>query len=149
MRAALPLADPAVVLLDRLAMTRQPGPIRSGPVGQALDGARRRGPRIGRTLGRPPRADAAAGPGRRHRPDPATIASSSSISTPMTGWMPAASRGGGEPDGPVEALVIGDGEPGQAQLDGALDELVRGGRAVEEREVRVAVELGVGHLDRR
>lgn len=39
MRPALALADPAPILLDRLAMTGQPGPIRSGPVRLAFAGS--------------------------------------------------------------------------------------------------------------
>ena len=59
-------------------------------------------------------------------------------------------RRGGEPDDAVEALVVGDGQAGQAKLDRSLDELVGGRRPVEKREVRVAVELGVGcHRDGR
>jgi len=52
--------------------------------------------------------------------------------------------GRGEPDDPVEALVVGDRQAGQPELGRPFDELVRGGRPVEEREVRVAVELGIG-----
>ena len=53
---------------------------------------------------------------------------------------------GDEPDRPVQAGVVRDGQPGQAQLDGPLDQVVGRRRAVEEREVRVAVEFGVRGL---
>ena len=48
-----------------------------------------------------------------------------------------------EADRAVQAGVVGDGQPGQPQLDGPLDQVVRRRGAVEEREVRVAVEFGV------
>ena len=48
-----------------------------------------------------------------------------------------------EPDGAVQARVVRDGETGQAKLHGPLDEVVGRGRPIEEREVRVAMELGV------
>ena len=51
-----------------------------------------------------------------------------------------------EADRAVEPGVIRDGQPGQAQLDGPIDQVVRRGRPVEEREVGVAMELGVGDL---
>jgi hypothetical protein len=50
-----------------------------------------------------------------------------------------------EPDDPIEPTVVGHREAGQAELDGALHQLVGRRCAVEEREARVAVELGVGH----
>ena len=71
--------------------------------------------------------------------------SRSSISTPMTGWSPASRAAVGEPDDPVQAVVVGDGQAAQAEGEGSLDELVDGRGAVEEREVGVAMELGVGH----
>jgi hypothetical protein len=52
-----------------------------------------------------------------------------------------------EADGPVEPGMIRDGETGQAQLDGSLDQLIRGRRTIEEREVGVAVEFGVWGLN--
>ena len=52
----------------------------------------------------------------------------------------------GEADDPVEAVVIGEGEGVQAQPGGLGGQLLGMRRAVEEREVGVAVELGVGHL---
>ena len=49
-----------------------------------------------------------------------------------------------EADRAVQPGVVGDGQPGQPQLDGPLDQVVRGRGPIEEREVGVAVELGVG-----
>jgi hypothetical protein len=40
--------------------------------------------------------------------------------------------------------MIRDRETAQAELDGPLDEVIGRGRAVEKREARVAVKLGVG-----
>jgi len=57
---------------------------------------------------------------------------------------PGCLRCGGEPDGPVQALVIGDREPGEPKHGRPRDEIVGGGCPVEEREVAVAVQLGVG-----
>ena len=53
---------------------------------------------------------------------------------------------GGESDDAVETLVVGDGEAAEAKLEGPLDEVLDRRRTVEEREVGVAVELGVGRL---
>ena len=61
----------------------------------------------------------------------------------MTGWSPDGLRRADEADRPVQAGVVRDGQPGQPQLDGPLDQVVRRGRPVEEREVGVAVEFGV------
>jgi hypothetical protein len=44
----------------------------------------------------------------------------------------------------VEAAVICDRQAGQSQLNGTFDQLVRRRGTVEEREVGVAVEFGVG-----
>ena len=53
---------------------------------------------------------------------------------------------GREPDRAVQALVVGDREDGRPELDRPRDEVVGRRGAVEEREVAVAVELGVsGH----
>jgi hypothetical protein len=51
---------------------------------------------------------------------------------------------GRETDDAVEAPVVRDRQTGEPQFDGALDQLVRRRGAIEEREVSVAVELGVG-----
>ena len=62
----------------------------------------------------------------------------------MTGWSPGLARGGREPDDAVEALVIGHGQRRQAELDRPVDQFVGRRGPVQEREVRVAMELGVG-----
>ena len=49
------------------------------------------------------------------------------------------------PDHPVQPLVVRDAEAGQAELDRPLGQLIRRGGAVEEREVRVAMELRIGN----
>ncbi len=49
----------------------------------------------------------------------------------------------GEADDPVETVVIGDRQPGQAQARRLLGQLLGVAGTVEEREVRVAVQLGV------
>ena len=58
--------------------------------------------------------------------------------------QPRGLRRGREPDRPVQPLVVRDGEPGETELDGPRDQVVGRGGPVEEREVRVAVQLGVG-----
>ena len=89
-RAADPLADPAQVLLDRLAMAGQPGAGRAGP-----DAAGPRSRSAGSGLagsGAPAAArPAAGGRGMTIPSGSATAGSSSSISSPTTGWSPAAS----------------------------------------------------------
>ena len=61
------------------------------------------------------------------------------------GGQPQLAGGLGEADHAVEAVVVGEGERLQAEAGGLLHQ--RFGRAgpVEEAEVRVAVQLGVGH----
>jgi hypothetical protein len=44
----------------------------------------------------------------------------------------------------IQATVIGDGQSGQAQLHGPGDQLIRRRSAIEEREVGVRVQFGVG-----
>ena len=51
-----------------------------------------------------------------------------------------------ETDRAVQAVVVRDGQPGQPQLDGPLDQVVRRGCPVEEREIGVAMEFGVRGL---
>src|SRR5947209_5659910 len=50
----------------------------------------------------------------------------------------------GEADDPVEPVVVGDGQGGQTEPGRLLHQLLRVRRPVQEAEVRVAVELGVG-----
>ncbi len=51
----------------------------------------------------------------------------------------------GEADDAVEPVVVGDGQRLQPQPDRLLGQLLRMGGTVEEGEVGVAVQLGVGH----
>ena len=67
---------------------------------------------------------------------------------PEHGGQPELLRGLGEAHHPVEAVVVGDGQPGQPQPDRLLGQLLRVARAVEEAEVGVAVQLGVLHSGR-
>ena len=53
-------------------------------------------------------------------------------------------RGLGETWRPVEAVVVGQREAAQPEPDRLLDQLARTARPVEEGEVRVGVQLGVG-----
>jgi hypothetical protein len=50
----------------------------------------------------------------------------------------------GEADDAVEAVVIGDREPGEPEPGGLVGQLLGMAGAVEEGEVGVAVQLGVG-----
>ena len=52
----------------------------------------------------------------------------------------------GELHGAVEAVVVGQSQGRIAELHGPQDELLGMGRAVQERESRMAVELDVGDL---
>ena len=87
----------------------------------------------------------------RSRPRPATIRRSGArpdvrvISAPNIVGSPTAAGRLGEADDPVEAVVIGDGQRLEAQPGGLGGQLLGVRRAVEEREVGVAVQLGVGH----
>ena len=137
MRTAPPRPDPAQILLDRRPMPGQPRPIGPWAVGAALVGLRiGRGRRPASALTRGGDDDSRRiGDGRVEQLD----------LDPDDRVEPRLLGGRDESDGPVEPLVVGDGEAGQAQLDGSLDELVRGRGAVEEREIRMAVELGVGN----
>jgi hypothetical protein len=51
---------------------------------------------------------------------------------------------GRKSDNTVEAVVVGDGQPGQTQFHGALNQLIRSRGTVEERKMGVAVKFCVG-----
>ena len=55
----------------------------------------------------------------------------------------------GEPHHPVHAVVVGEREGLQTQPGGLLDQLLGVAGAVQEAEVGVAVQLGVGHRGSR
>ena len=59
---------------------------------------------------------------------------------------PCRLRGSREAHHPVQAEVIGDRQPGQAEFDRPLNEVLDRGRPVKERKVGVAVELRVREL---
>ena len=149
-RAALRLADPATVLLDRLAMTGQTGPLRSRPIrlpvaGYGLTGSRDR-PAERDPLDRPAPAAPPDRSARRHH-HPIRIAADRVAQLhldPEDGPQPRVLVGGLAADDAVEALVVGHREPAQTELGRPLGQLVRRRGTVEEREVGVAVELGIG-----
>ena len=65
---------------------------------------------------------------------------------PQDRVQPGGLGGGREPDRAVQALVVGDPERRHPELDRPRDEVVGRRGAVQEREVAVAMELGVsGH----
>jgi hypothetical protein len=142
MRATLPLADPAVILLDGRAMAGQPIPVRSRPIRPAFAG-RRTQPVS--SICRPRRPPAAAGPRRwdhdviRVRDERIGQFDLATDDRLEAGFLGRRS----EANDAVEALVVGDRECGQPEFDGPFHELIGRGCAVEEREVRVAVELRV------
>jgi hypothetical protein len=149
MRAALGLTDPATILLDRLAMARQAGPRRSRPI---------RLPFMSRGLVQSssvhraaPAATPDGPPSRHHNPLPVRDDRIAKLNLdPEDRLEPRLLVGRLAADDAVEALVIGHGEPVQAELGGSFGQLVRRRGAVEKREIGVAMELGVGgHLDRR
>ena len=150
-RAARRVADPAQVLLDRRPVAGQPG----------TDGSRADGQALGHVGGRPSPGE--PGPGRRTRhpsPEPP-------LRDALPAWgddepvrvgdgrieqldlepddrmEPGRLGRGDETDGAVQAGVVRDGEPAQPQLDRPLDQVVGRRRAIEEREVGVAMEFGV------
>ena len=146
-RAADPLADPAEVLLDRIAMPGEPGyvPDEGGPAGP------RRRPR---GVPDPPsraRGPADSSPAPTSCPpcrddDPVGVRDGrvDELDLDPDDRVEADGLGGAdEADRPVQPAVVRDGQPGQAQLDGPFHQVVRGRGAIEEREVRVAVEFGV------
>ena len=140
-RPALRLADSPVVLLHDLAMTRQPGAGRAGPGGPSPVDRRRLGDHRW-AASRPPGT-----PRRDHDPRRVRRRGVDELDLdPDHGTQPRRLRGGREADRAVQALVVRDGEAGEAELHGPRDEVVRGRGPVEEREVAVAVQLGVGGM---
>ena len=143
MRAAGPLADPPQVLLDRIAMAREPGPRRAWPGGEALVDLCRPWNRTlvgtGDPSARPARPDHDLVGIRDGRVQQLDLETDHRVEPGRLGRVD-------ETDRAVQPGVIGDGQPGEPQLDRSIDELVGRGRAVEEREVGVAVELGVTEL---
>ncbi len=143
-RAACALADPAQVLLDRLAMAGEARALGPRPLRDAVERDPRRDPGVRRPPAAPSRS-----PGRDH--DPVGIGSGRVEQLDLDPDDRVQPDGLGRPDEAhraVQAGVVGDGQPGQPQLDGPLDQVVRRRGAVEEREVGVAMQFrvrGRGH----
>ena len=148
MRAALSIADPADILLDGFAMAGEPRPVWSRTIGLTIPGPGLGWNRIAGARPTPPSSSATAR--RDHelfRIGDDGIAKLD-LQTEDRRQTSLLIRSGG-PDDAVQALMVGDRKPGQAQLDGSLRQLVGRRRPIQEREVRVAMELGIGrHRDR-
>ncbi len=147
MRAADPLPDPAQVLLDRGTVARQSGAVGSRSGGPALGRVGWRGlaGNPGRSGGVSRGGAPAARPARRDD-DPGRVGDGRIEQLDLETDDRVEPGGLGradETDRPIEAVVVRDGQPGQPQFDGPLDEVVRCRGAVEEREVGVAMEFGV------
>ncbi len=157
MRAPLAVPHPAQVLAHGLAVAGKTGPLRPGMdrsprLGSSGDGSRFHGTVIDTRLVRVPRLPLR--PGRHRLPRPASCRHHQ----PMRigdrrveqldlhaddGMDPDRLGRRDEPDRAVQALVIRDPERLDAELRRTFDEVVGGRRSVEERELGVAVELGV------
>ena len=156
-RPADPLDDPTQVLLDRGAMAGQSGVRRSGAGGQAFGGVGQRvvaggtgNRRVDRDETAPLRAGGSAttGPARRDD-DPVRICDGriEQLDLETDDRVESHRLGRGhETDRAVQPGVVRDGQPGQAQLDRSLDQVVRRRGAIEKRKIGVAVEFGVRGL---
>jgi hypothetical protein len=116
-RTTLALADAAVILLDRIPMTRQPNPLRARPIGQALDGIRSGS--VGCLRCRPPATGTSRrSPGRNN--DLVRIRNDRVEQLdldPDDRVDPGRLCRRREPNGTIEALVVGDSQARQAKLD--------------------------------
>ena len=165
MRSALPFPDSPQIFLHRAAATRKPGPIRTRPERQTLSAPRV----VGEWLRR--RREAARSKQRRRRFAARSARYAARQRVPPTHLPPPRNHDprrirhgrirqlylypddrpqprlvgrAGKANDAVQAAVVGDRQPGHSQIHGARHQLVRGGCAIQEREVRVAVKLGVG-----
>ena len=148
-RAALPLPDPAKVLLHDRSMTGQPGALRTWPGGRSFNRSRgTNGERRPRRVGGFPWTTAAHGsPIRDHDPEWIGNGSVEQLDLqPDDRVEPGRLRGSREAHHPVQAQVIGDRQPGQAEFDRPLNEVLDRGCPVKERKVGVAVKLRVREL---
>ena len=137
MGTSLAIADAAQILFHGLAMTGQPGPCRTRSGGQAR--SRLDGVAFGRRSLTPP------SPAGRHD-DPRRIRHErvEQLDLDPDHRVESGRLGRGhEPHGSVQAAMIRDRETAQAEFDGSFDEVIGRGRAVEKREARVAMELGI------
>ncbi len=144
-RTSRALADPAQVFLDRLAMPGESRAPRSRPGRETIGRAWRRGRRAAPAVRRDPGTPPSPGTARRdHHAIRIRDGRIQQFDLHADDRMQADRLGGAdEPDRAVEACVIRDGKTGQAQLNGPRHKVVRCGRSVEEREIRVTVELSV------
>src|SRR5256885_15264394 len=141
MRPTLLLADAAKILLHDLAMTGQSRP--NGTRTSRASVLRLDGEVAGCLRFCP---DPAAGPTRRYD-DAAGIRDERVAQLDLYAddrMKPGRLRRRHEADGAVEPAVVGDREAAQPQLDCPLDQLIGCRRPVEEREVGMTVEYGVG-----
>lgn len=147
MRATGSLPDAAQVLLGRFAMAREPGPGRPRPGRQTLVNP-------GRPLTPILASGANAWPAGTTRTDHDLIrvwdGGVQQLDLEADHRMEPGRLGRvDEADRAIQPGMIGDGQRGETKLHGSIDELVGCGCAVEEREVGVAVELGVTELSHR
>ena len=136
-RTACPLADPAHVLLDRIAMPGQLRALGSRAGRSALHDRRlaRRG--VGSAASGPtPWRDHDRGGIRHRRVAQLDLRPDDPVQSCLLG-------GAHEPDGSVQAVAVRDSQPGQALGDGSLDQIVGRRSPVQERKIGMGMELGV------
>ena len=147
MRSAHSLADPAQVLLDRWPVAGQPSAGGSWPGGPAL--RRIKGRRFARRRARNSRGLATAARSAWRDDDAGRVGHDriEQLDLETDDRMDPDGLGcTDETDRAIEAVVVRDGQSGQPQLDGSLDQVVWRGCPVEEREIGVAMEFGVRGL---
>ena len=154
-RATLRFPDTSQILLDGIAMAGQTDAFRARPGRQTLSAPRV----IGERLDPRQRAATEWRPPARHH-DPRRIERRRDVHHdarqigprrvgqfylyPDDRPQPCLLSRSRKSDHSVEAAVIRDRQAGQPQLNGTLHQLLRRRGAIEEGEVRVAVEFGVG-----
>ena len=147
--AALPLADSAQVLLHDRSMTRQPGTLRTRTRGRTFDRARGTNSehRPGRVGGFSWTTAAHGSAVRDHDPERIGYGSIEQLDfQPDDRVEPCCLRGSREAHHPVQAEMVGDRQPGQAEFDRPLNEVLDRGCPVKERKIGVTVELRVREL---
>ena len=141
MRATLIRSDAPVILLPDRPMPREACPLGPWPNGPAI-----RHPSI-RERGRWPPPRSPCPPGRNDDPRWVRDGRIQQLDLyPDDRVKPRRLGRGREPDGPIQALAVGDGKPRQAHLHGAIHEVVRRRRPVQEREMAMTMQLGVGGM---
>ncbi len=143
-RTAGPLTDPSQILLDGVAMTGEPGLRWTWPGRHALPDQVR--PRAGSGL--PIARAPAPWPARpNHHLCGVRDRRVQQLDLEADHGMDPGSLGGAhEANRAIEPGVVRDGHPRKPDLDSPIDQFVRRGRTIEEREVGVAMELGVADL---